>query len=467
MKKTSIIISIALLLYSCDKNQLSVWNNNSNYNSTKSSLIIDSYRVSMKDVDDYLHFKYLGGDKMVSISPYKYNSDTVFFIINYEDGWELLSGDKRAPLFLARSDSGALSIDIANKEMLAWINCLAKDISYLKESHSDSIWEGKEDYSNAQSSFLFWSLVSCDDQSIISLSKNSLRDSIVFPIRGHWELIDVDTDIETYDSGKLTETQWGQSSNNYNFYCPLRTDTTWLKASAGCVPVAGAQMLYYLHSKLSVPAYAPDWASCTGYINPVGYTQYTGGASSSTWGYMRYNHNNSLGYKSAAVLIADIGKKVGVNYGNQGSSAYTNDLINVFAEYGISCSQLTYNPSTTPQLINQSLINEMPVIMRAEDNSLSDSGHCFILDGYKRSRVKYTFTYEWVWDPPTPNPPIRLNPIRTEISYNSPYFSEYSMNWGWGGLFNDSFFAISGNWHAGGSNYISNRYILYNFSPIE
>ena len=43
---------------------------------------------------------------------------------------------------------------------------------------------------------------------------------------------------------------------SYNIYCPLKSDNFW-HAPAGCVAIAGAQILYYLNHKFGVPATAP------------------------------------------------------------------------------------------------------------------------------------------------------------------------------------------------------------------
>ena len=43
------------------------------------------------------------------LEPYVMDGDTVAWIANYDEGWELLSNDRRSPLVLARSESGRFS----------------------------------------------------------------------------------------------------------------------------------------------------------------------------------------------------------------------------------------------------------------------------------------------------------------------------------------------------------------------
>ena len=224
-------------------------------------------------------------------------------------------------------------------------------------------------------------------------------------------------------------------------------------------------MLFFLHNKLSVPANAPDSASCTGYVGAGNYNQIVVPINSSTtWNYMLNNSINDKGCYSAAILIADVGKRVGVVYGNGESSASMWDLPNtVFSAYGISCIlATTYSTST----INQSLRNGMPIIIRADGFPNGTDGHCFIIDGYRRYWVVYTYQYEWVWDEPAPGPPFFNYPPYNVVTYGSPYITDYRMNWGWGGLHNADYFAVSGNWIVDDDNFIYNRSYLYNFEVI-
>lgn len=47
----------------------------------------------------------------VSIEPYVYEGDTVMYIVNYEDGWELYSNDTSLPMILGKSDTGSLDLN--------------------------------------------------------------------------------------------------------------------------------------------------------------------------------------------------------------------------------------------------------------------------------------------------------------------------------------------------------------------
>lgn len=420
--------------------------------------------VSMKDMEAYLHFKILGyGKKAESVKPVAEGSDTLFYIVNYDEGWELVAGDKRAPVLLASGEEGTFSMETENVEMLYWIDCLASEVKILKHMEDFSSCT-EEELNNMQSSRRFWGLVCCEIEHITAPATRSHDDSIgIIPTGGHYELRGVSHSTEIFDDIKLTQTHWRQYGN-YNQYCPFKTSPDdELRAPAGCVAIAGAQMLYFLHDKLSVPANAPDTATCTGFIGPGNYVQTYGGASSSTWNYMLYNSINEKGYRSAAVLIACIGKKIGMSYGNTGSTASLSSLKNyAFIPFGYACDYGTYSSSTT----KQNLINGFPVVLLGFESNNSNVGHCFLIDGYRRYIAVHTYQYEWVWDDSPPGPPYFNYPPYNVVTYGSPYITDFRMNWGWGASYDSGYYSVSGNWIVDGDNYIYDRKMICNFSVI-
>lgn len=480
MRKIAFFLLITCLTSSCIKSEIQVSDPSSERflerEATRSDLIGDENNVSIKDIDSYLLYKNLAyGIKSLSVEPLVDGEDTLCYAINYEEGWEIISGDKRSPVVLAYGDNGSFSTETENEEMLAWLESLLADVQALK--HMDNLSTcSDEQLANMLSARIFWNLVRCDVNFISPKTRFNPDD---YPESiGHWELKGTTTTTELFDDFRLLQTHWGQSGNHYNEYCPLKTSPAdGSRAPAGCVAVAGAQMLYFLHGCLSVPTNAPDTAYCSGFIGSGNYTQHTGGSSSTTWGYMLGNSLNDKGFYSAAVLIADVGKKVGVSYGNNGSNASTSDLpSSVFSPYGITCSYVSYSSSTT----SQSLLNGMPVIVRAYGTrtyvlglfpKYSD-GHSFIIDGYRRYRKKITYQYEWEWDEWNGTGPIPYGGNYTTVSYGSPYITDYKMNWGWSNTDDDLYFAPSGNWGITFSdgtycNFVYQRHMIHSFAISE
>lgn len=174
---------------------------------------------------------------------------------------------------------------------------------------------------------------------------------------------------------------------------------------------------------------------------------------------------NSYGSTAAAPLIANIGRRVGMDYGINGSSADTEDLVeDVFAEYGISCSYQNYNSNV--ELMKTSLLNGVPVILRARPEG-SSTGHAFIADRYKRTRTVRVNVYEWVYDNLTPPyTPVPAAPPYVEYIYHSPVISMIGMNWGWSSSFynNYGWFSLTGDWIIDPYNFNTSRHMICNFS---
>jgi len=236
---------------------------------------------------------------------------------------------------------------------------------------------------------------------------------------------------------------------------------------AGCVAIAGSQMLYYLHSKDGIPITSPASGSCTGHVYDNSYVQSFWNFSSSTWSAMQ-TPRTYISDIYAALLVGDVGKKLNMSYAWNGSGAYTSDLKDdVFQPYGWNC---VYSNAYLSNKIVSNLQNGFPVVCAGdrEDRGINKIGHAFLVDRYKRYRTKTTSYYEWEYD--DPNYPGLLPNIRpkTEISYGSPHISYYGMNWGqWNTTANASWCSLSGVWQYNNlPPYQYDRKMVYDFSII-
>ena len=220
-------------------------------------------------------------------------------------------------------------------------------------------------------------------------------------------------------------------------------------------------MLYFLNKKLGVPETAPSEAYCNGNVNSTDYDWAQTNYTSSIWNLMNVEK------KYAAPLIADIGRRVNMNYGDNSSSAITSNLPNsVFAPYGISCTYGNYNAET----VKSSLFNGYPVILRAQ-SSTTGGGHAFITDRYKRHRLVTRNNYEWVYDSIPTDKPIPYVKPYVEYIYSSPSIYMIGMNWGWGSYSNQAsdWFTLTGDWIATGddNNWIIDRNMIHGFQILN
>ena len=382
------------------------------------------------------------------------SNDTLLYIHQKPTGgWTIYSSDTRVPSIVAESDEGSVEELMQCASVMEWIKWMSEDMETVSKLSDDKLKFSKKEM-NANR--VFWKSVSSSDEYVKEkLAESGTRALPKFP-GGHYKLVSSETIHEDYDtSTRLTETNWHQGFP-YNSYCPNGYP-------AGCVAIAGAQMLYFLHYKLGVPQEAPVGPGKNGVFNNY---------SSTIWNSM----NIKKPYESdAAPLIADVGRLVDMNYGYYESGAVTGDLPEkVFKPYGISCTYTDYN---TTKLKN-SLENGMPVILRA--SAAEGDGHAFIADRYKRYRNKTINYYEWVSDKPggptTPPPSIPTIPPSMkryiDTIYSTPIINAISMNWGWGENLNIGWYSLTGDWVDPRDlnqrrNWNKGRHMIYNFKPIN
>lgn len=195
------------------------------------------------------------------IEPLAYNGDTLLYIVNYKEnkGWKIVSGDRRTTSILASAADGVFKLKEINPGVGNWLIELADNISVLKQA-------GKQD--TTMGDFTLWknidklqeSQVKSDSKSTLDKTLNQDEDDS----NGYWELYNItSTSLPTTQVGPLLQTKWGQN-NPWNTCVPTGKNTTD-RCVIGCVAVAGAQTLHYLHYNIGVPVNAYTVGSCDGY----------------------------------------------------------------------------------------------------------------------------------------------------------------------------------------------------------
>ena len=341
---------LLFLCYACSPNSLSL---DSNLTINKSEAIGDFVTMDMLrslwENEEFL--TKTTSSKPVSITPYiaSSTSDTVMYIVNYgsENGWKIVSADSRTPAILAECGFGEFSFETENKGLLSWVDCMGEDMAAIRRLPSENLTFSQEDILRNKS---FWK-----GEPLYSRGEASHGEN------GHFEIY-ISTISEFYDSLAHMVPQWTQSEP-YNSMSPFTFNSSTTRAPAGCVAVAGAQVLYFLHNKYGAPQSMYSSGYCSGNISS--FTRVFDNPTTTSWADMDTTYNvNSTGPEP--ILIGKIGQLVSMHYDY---NVFDDDYFSwavpanlrtcVFEPYGYECSHGNYDDS----IAKQSLANGLPVIL--------------------------------------------------------------------------------------------------------
>lgn len=405
---------------------------------TKGACSVDSsFLVTEADIANYIkRIELARNRKCLGIQQVFHSDYPVSYVLNYDSGWEIISADKRGPHLLASAEEGSFDMENLPPAISAWMTKLYDEIA-LRWSMALPLDTSNED---EILSVAFWEHISNPDP------QNTRSD----PGGPLMELVLLSTDIypQYYSQvPHLTTTTWHQDYP-YNHACPFIDTTLSVRAPAGCTPVAGAQMLYYLHYYWGIPEYGPSYAYSYS-ILPNQAIFSSGPVTTTIWDQM--NNNDTLALNKAYTLIADIGRLANASYSNTGTGAGLDDLILAMEQYGLSGVLSTYNADT----VVNSLMRSVPTITDAYryDYAGNEYGHTFLIDGYQMYRDSIVDTYILTYPNGSHIPVLEPEPFQVVYYYTSPYIRYFKMNWGWGDYWNYGIYALYGTWEVNGKSY--------------
>jgi len=427
-----------------------------------------NYNVTIESATKFTNILDKGAKTIESIRPIAMASDTLLYVVNYSnnEGWIIISGDKRTQSILASSENGKFDVENSNPGVQLWFDDMAENIYALKHSNKvDTISIDYKLWTNIEK------LNSTKTNGVSKIKKSAIIDN------GYWEIYNVTSEtLPSIQVGPLIKTKWGQR-DQWATCVPYNKDFT-ARCRTGCVAVAGAQMMYYLHYKLGVPTTAYSTGSCVGWAAGDNYSygfSFTN-PSTTVWDLMgRYSYSSGTDY--SAILMGYTGYSIGMKYDALESGAKTQNLVSFFSNNGISSSYKGYNYS---EVIAQLKVG-LPVITSAYAtkktqsflgivyNTYYDDGHAWIIDGYESKRVKYTYYYQWV--PYDGSGEVALKsaslvaPVedtKTEESISSTTY--LIMNWGWSGSEDTGRYSTTGDWVASSYNFRYERAIIADFA---
>lgn len=449
--------------------------NNVSFGLTKSvcNNVIDSaFFVSENDLDSYLKFKKLSQKKeeltVVDIAPITDESGDIWaYAINYSEGWELISADKRYHPVIAQSPVGYFEYEKQIDPIAEWLESYSEDIRLLRYMENLSEVFTESSFEQMASYQEFWSSITASPDYI---EEKSIETRSRFDPNGTWELFDVIVDTVGYQRvDHLITTHWHQNSP-YNSFCPLRSYSSIDRAPAGCVAIAGAQTAYYLNGKIGLPVQSPLNAICNAQIpsNPGYYIADSGDPqmhvynfSSTAWNQMGVDDD------VIAALVAHVGISSSMKYKDSSSGTSMGSLVNgYFFNNGINYNITLLNNNNAYQVLYFNIRDELPVVAAATDTiNGDDAKHAFIIDGYRNERLRITTIYTWV-----PNDPLNGHYYenRLEITYSLPFNDKITMNWGWGNNYpyDAGWYSPAGDWHVASYHFNYNKGMVYNFRAL-
>lgn len=376
--------------------------------------------IGLSDIKTYIsEYKGVPDTKMADhmIQPVLFETDTVLFLVNYEDGWELLSADRRAPRVFAMSEKGHISIDSFSEcpEIACLFDRFVSNVVFLKQ-HPE--WDDSIVFQDVWSDYL--------------------------PERSmDWQLVSSDVLWERDSTqNHLTDTRWGQGSP-WNIKAPYRDSTRIQHCYTGCVPVAASQVLYYLHQTLGIPDKAYQESSTMAFVpngtsglvlQPSDVQLDTASYSSSTWNTMPLVSTSTNSFSGVSTLMLQMGLYLEAHYYQNGTSAYTNYIKDVFETYYSILSNVSYNVDFDI-IANQIFIENQPVILSIGryDNNHSYHGHAVIVDACREHYQEIRRIYKR--EIPTMNPEQGPQ-YEFKLELTNEMESRYvGINWGWNGAY--------------------------------
>ncbi|MCM1138162.1 MAG: C10 family peptidase [Duncaniella sp.] len=410
----------------------------------------------------------------VRLTPHILDGDTVLYIAQYADGWEIYSGSKLTNMVLFSSEHGIFDFTDELPESLRFIiEANAQEIKYLpRETGPEQV----------HSSWGAASITEADlrDGHITAKVKSRSAQRRVISYSdlppGHWEWYSTEKIDETTDiSPKLTTTYWHQQSpwNKYSKYVQNPITKQYVLAPNGCVAVSIAQYMFYTHFIENWPKISVTTATLTEDGKDFTYSE----PSLMSWYEMPLSSNDVGNFDYVAAFIGDIGHKLGADYQYNGT-IIKRDKIDPYLEAiyldEFSSEELNIGKIKTSIDDNLPIITDANSDITSEGKESSMTGHSFLIDQYKveTSTYKLTYVYKrdplpsgtediWDWDDMDEEGNVISWAYTNEIINTIPSYN-ISMNWGAnqnGEYYNSIFYSPYESWSIGGLKYNLNHTI--------
>lgn len=421
-----------------------------------------SYSVTPDMVCKYLNIA-RKGKTIDSITPIIEDGDTLAYVAQYtgNNGWDLISGDKRVAPVLASASSGILNLNDTINPAVQALNGMVQivlDTKNSMDSIKDKMWE-----------FL-------EPKAIAKSNRPQQRGNGT----GKWILDDTVYESDNYTKPHIIAAKWGQE-NPWWSYIPKFNN---IPSYVGCTPVAIGQIIHHFrknnHRDVALPSTVEFENGING--NPT-FSNYT----TNMWSNLELSQDQVVLANHTGIFLYYLGLQLGTKHSPSGSPTTGGVEQNVLANYKLNSTKSnTYDFN----IILGNLKSSKPVYVACKNTN--GKGHSFIIDAYEYSEERIYVRY--IWDPnaelendedPMPESAITDKDGKYERieEISSQEYYRFMMNWGYDGDYDNykytaySYTKREGDspiiryydpyWTAGDATYTDFSYMIYNFNEAN
>ena len=434
------------------------------------------YFVTDKDVESYIHFKKLlaEGEKrefeVREVVPLGVNDEaTLAYLLNYNDGWEIIAADKRAPAVLASNEKGSCNFKELPMNMKAWIQNMELDLLQLRTCSQRPKWADEDSWQKMTESIRFWSAINAEEEFVmgqdsVTTGTRSLPSGheIKLPdLTGHWELVSVTTREDVLDYvNHLITTHWHQNAP-FNANCPESIEHPGEHVPAGSIVVSGASLLYFFHNTIGWPEERPVYSTYSG--NIMGWNYEPGYMSSTGWELLSADDEEDNDFVQAvASYYAYIGHEIQVVWDENVTCGSNTSFVTSLIYFGNE-DVLYDHDGYSANAVIESVQEGSPIlteIIQYHDYNVYEQS--FLIDYYRKFRSSTNYYYEFIYDNPSTLPRPLQDSVRTV--YSSGNIEKIRMKWGDNPALDNTDYSLSATWNYCGFTYsISQSDIYYNF----
>ena len=284
------------------------------------------------------------------------NGAPALYVFNFDGGYIIVAADDVAQPILAYGEEGNFDAAQISDGLAYYLGHYARQINYAVENNLQPENEIMAQWEN--------------------IARTGFEGTNQRAMRG--------------DIAPLIATNWNQD-NPYNLLCPSANGGPGGHVYAGCVATAMSMVM----KKWDWPDHGQGSHSYT----PQGYPTQTVDFENTyyQWTNMPNSCNNS-NYQAVATLMYHCGVAVDMQYGTQGSGAYSQDVpdaIHDYFRYTEHASRLDrdlYSKAEWEEMLIRNLEYGFPLYYSGSDPS---GGHAFVCCGYRESDNKFYFNWGW------------------------------------------------------------------------